>query len=121
MDKVNRGYEMVCMTQSKSNARKSDGMCQKRKDIKERRLNARSMWLYLKGQLGEWDPLQPQWQHWGELWFTQGEAAREVVVVVCVDEAADDDATTKREEAEEEAIACMFVGCRERGEERIEC
>jgi len=23
----------------------------------------------LKGQLGEWAPRQPQWQHWGELWL----------------------------------------------------
>lgn len=28
------------------------------------------MAIYLKGQLGEWAPRQPQWQHWGELWLT---------------------------------------------------
>ncbi|KAF8890098.1 hypothetical protein BD779DRAFT_1705634 [Infundibulicybe gibba] len=34
---------------------------------------------YLKGHVGEWLPRQPQWQHWGELWFTQM-----VVVMVVV-------------------------------------
>lgn len=25
---------------------------------------------YLKGQVGAWAPLQPQWQHWGAPWLT---------------------------------------------------
>ena len=29
------------------------------------------VYLRLKGHWGEWDPLHPQWQHWGEDWLTQ--------------------------------------------------
>jgi len=25
---------------------------------------------HLKGHVGAWSPRQPQWQHWGALWFT---------------------------------------------------
>jgi len=36
---------------------------------KRRREGGRGHILYLKGQVGEWLPRQPQWQHWGELWL----------------------------------------------------
>jgi len=29
------------------------------------------VYLRLKGHWGEWEPLQPQWQHWGDEWLTQ--------------------------------------------------
>ena len=49
-----------------------------------------------KGQLAEWLPRKPQWQHWGALWLTQA-----AVVVVVVAECA---ATGTVD------VANMFVG-----------
>lgn len=43
----------------------------------------------MKGQVGEWLPRQPQWQHWGELWSRHElEDDSEVVVEVscCCDD-----------------------------------
>jgi len=44
--------------------------------------------VYLKGQLGEWAPRQPQWQHWGELWLTHDDSVvcAEVLDATAVDE-----------------------------------
>ena len=53
------------------------------------------MSIYLKGQLGAWLPRQPQWQHWGELWFTGA----------CVVDAAVEEARTV---GTVQVVECMF-------------
>lgn len=59
--------------------------------------------VYLNGQLGEWEPRQPQWQHCGELWLTHGVDSEEVEVVD--DESLVDDATG----VVEAACECIVV------------
>lgn len=55
------------------------------------------VYLRLKGHWGEWEPLHPQWQHWGADWLTQDLSSpwvwwtTGVVVVVVVLEEVDGD------------------------------
>ena len=60
----------------------------------------------MNGQLGEWEPRQPQWQHWGELWLTHDKEE----VEVADDESLVDDATGVVEAACE-CIVVVIGGC----------